>query len=202
MILAMWSGGKDSGMALYEAMKQYKVDKLICMIKNGETRGHKLREDVLRRQSEAIGIDIVFGRYSEDFESVLKAVLKDNNAEKVVFGDIYLEHHRNWIERVCRELGIQPIFPLWGRNTRELAEEIAENFRAIIIAVRKDYKEILGKIFDKSVIEYLISKKADPCGENGEFHTILVNGPIFKKPLDIKLGRRFEDEKYFYLEVI
>uniref|UniRef100_A0A7J2TJK5 Diphthine--ammonia ligase n=1 Tax=Archaeoglobus fulgidus TaxID=2234 RepID=A0A7J2TJK5_ARCFL len=202
MILAMWSGGKDSGMALFEAKKRYKVDKLVSMVKGGETRAHRLKEDVLRRQSEALGIELVFGRYSNNFEEVLKSVFIENNAEKVIFGDIYLEHHRNWITRVCKELGIEPIFPLWGRNTRDLAEEVAKKFEAVIIAVRKEYEEILGKRFDRDVIEYLLAKKADPCGENGEFHTVLINGPIFMKRLEVRFGRTFEDEKYKYLEVL
>lgn len=201
-ILAMWSGGKDSAMAVYRAMKDYKIDKLVCMLQNSETRAHRLKEDVLRRQSDAIGIKIVFGRYNENFEEVLKRVFRENDAKKVVFGDIYLEHHRIWLERVCNELGIKPIFPLWGYDTRKLAEEIASNFRAMIIAVRKDYREILGKIFDNNVIQYLIERNADPCGENGEFHTFVIDGPIFKKPVDITLGKRFEDEKYFYVEVL
>lgn len=202
MILAMWSGGKDSAMALHRASKTYKVDKLVCMVQNGETRAHKLKEVVLRRQGEAIGIDIAFGRYHDNFEEVLKTVFKSNGAKKVVFGDIYLEHHRNWIERVCKELEIEAIFPLWGENTRELAEEIAKDFKAVIIAVRKEFKDLLGRRFEKEVIEELIKRNADPCGENGEFHTIVVDGPIFKKPLEVAFGKRFEDEKYYYLEVL
>lgn len=202
MILAMWSGGKDSAMAFHKASKLYKIDKLVCMIQNNETRAHKLKEEILRRQSEAIGIEIVFGRYKDNFEEVLKDTFISNEAEKVIFGDIYLEHHKIWIERVCRELGIDAIFPLWGMNTKELAEEIAKEFKAIIIAVRKNFEEILGKRFDRDVIEFLIKRNADPCGENGEFHTIVVDGPIFKKPLNIVLGKKLEDEKYYYLEVI
>ncbi len=202
MILAMWSGGKDSGMALYEAKKKYRVDRLVSMVKDGQTRAHRLKEDVLKRQSEAVGIELVFGRYSNNFEETLKSVFIENDAKKVIFGDIYLEHHRNWITRVCKELGIEPIFPLWGRNTRELAEEIAKKFEAVIIAVRKGYDEILGKRFSNEVIEYLIANKADPCGENGEFHTILIDGPIFRRRLEVRFGGIFEDEKYIYLEVL
>lgn len=202
MILAMWSGGKDSAMAFYKASKLYKIEKLVCMIQNGETRAHKLKESVLRKQSEAMGIEIAFGRYHDNFEEVLKNVFKANDAEKVVFGDIYLQYHRNWIERVCKELGIEAIFPLWGEDTKKLAEDIAREFKAIVIAVRKDFEAILGKRFDEEVIRYLVERNADPCGENGEFHTIVVDGPIFKKPLDVVFGKRFEDEKYYYLEVI
>lgn len=202
MILGMWSGGKDSAMAFYKASKLYRIDRLVCMIQNGETRAHKLKEDVIRRQSDAIGVEVVFGRYENNFEEVLKNVFRSNGAEKVVFGDIYLEHHRNWIERICGELGIEAVFPLWGMNTRDLAEEIAREFEAIIIAVRKDFESILGKRFDRDVIEFLIERKADPCGENGEFHTIVIDGPIFKKPLDVAFGKKFEDGKYYYLEVV
>lgn len=202
MILAMWSGGKDSAMALYRASKLYRIDKLVCMIQNGETRAHRLTENVLRRQGEAIGMEIVFGRYNENFEEILKSVFRENAAEKVVFGDIYLEHHRIWLERVCKELGIEAVFPLWGENTRKLAEEIAREFEAIIIAVRKNFRELLGRRFDGEIIEYLIERNADPCGENGEYHTIVVNGPIFKKPLSVSFGKKFEDEKYCYLEVL
>lgn len=200
----MWSGGKDSAMAVYEIMKQYKVDKLVCMImiRDGRTRAHKLREEILKRQSDAIGIEILFGRYSNNFEEVLRNIFIENCAKKVIFGDIYLEYHRNWLERVCNELGIEAIFPLWGKDTRILAEEIANSFKALIVAVRKNYREILGKIFDKEVIEYLIAKNADPCGENGEFHTLVVDGPIFKRAIEIKLARQFEDEEYIYLEVL
>ncbi|MEM0353146.1 MAG: hypothetical protein QXM15_01460, partial [Archaeoglobaceae archaeon] len=98
--------------------------------------------------------------------------------------------------------GIEAIFPLWGENTKKLAEDIAREFNAIVIAVRKNFKDILGRRFDEEVIEYLLKKNADPCGENGEFHTIVVDGPIFKKPIEVTIGKHFEDEKYYYLEVL
>jgi len=201
MIAAMWSGGKDSCLAVWKVIKAGKsVDKLICILnEDGKSRAHGLYKDTLIRQANAIGIDIIFGkRYDE-----LKEIVKLYNIKEIVFGDIYLEVHRNWIENFCKSIEVKPIFPLWGCKTLDLAKEfISEGFKAYIVAVRKNLLNLLGKKFDEKIIDYLVRIGIDPCGENGEFHTFVFDGPLFKQPVEVKFGKVWRNEKYYIIEIL
>ncbi len=207
MIAAMWSGGKDSCLAVWRFVKSGgKVDKIICMLnENSTSRAHGLNKDVVYRQAEAVGLEVVFGSSTwGSYGEVLRGIIEELDAQKIVFGDIFLEEHRSWIEDLCSKVGVQPIFPLWGDDTLNLAEEfVSEGFEAYVVAVRKDVDaSILGKKFDEKLIETLVDSGIDPCGENGEFHTFVVDGPLFKKRVEFRFGRVWENEKYVVLEIL
>lgn len=201
MIAAMWSGGKDSCLAVWKVIKTGKrIDKLICILSEGDkSRAHGLYKNTLIRQANAVGIDIIFGKKYDE----LKELVKLYNIKEIVFGDIFLESHRNWIENFCRNIGVKPIFPLWGCKTLDLAKEfINEGFKAYIVAVRKNLLDLLGKEFNEEIINQLIRRGVDPCGENGEFHTFVVNGPLFKQPVKISFGKVWSNEKYYIIEIL
>jgi len=201
MIAAMWSGGKDSCLAVWKVIKTgRRVDKLICIVsKNGKSRAHGVDKNVLIRQADAVGIEIIFGKRYEE----LRKIVKLYNIKEIIFGDIYLESHRNWIENFCENIGVKPIFPLWGYKTFDLAKEfINEGFKAYIIAVRKNFLNLLGKKFDDKIIIQLLRMGIDPCGENGEFHTFVVDGPLFKQPVKISFGKVWSNEKYYIIEIL
>lgn len=201
--LAMWSGGKDSSLAVWRYLQKDKIDFLLCMMHKGKSRAHGIDSKLIKAQEKCIGIEILTEEAGwEEYEDKLKEVFKKSGVKKAVFGDIYLEEHRSWIERVCNEAGIKAFFPLWGENTEKLAREVAENFEVYVIAVKKDLQDFLGRRFDEKFIDDALKRGIDPCGENGEFHTVVVDAPFFKQRLNFKFGEIFESEKYLHLRII
>jgi uncharacterized protein (TIGR00290 family) len=203
----MWSGGKDSCLAVWRVIKSgMNVSTFICMLnESNASRAHGLYRNSLVRQTEAIGINTVFGTSTwKGYEMEFRRIVSELNPEAVVFGDIYLEEHRIWLERVCNELGVKPLFPLWGDKTIKLAKEfISEGFEAYIVAVRRDLSDdILGKRFDDEIVDTLVSRGIDPCGEDGEFHTYVVDGPLFKERVTFNFGKKVVRDKYIQLEVL
>lgn len=197
-----WSGGKDSALAYYNAMKnpRVKVVYLLNMLSENGThsRSHHLPTDVLKAQAEAMGISIVQRQATwEDYEGEFKKVLCEFKKEGIqagVFGDIDVQEHRNWVEGVCKETGLNAILPLWQRTRESLMEEfISAGFKAIIVAVKPECmgKEWLGREIDRQFVEDMKHKEqVDLCGENGEYHTFVYNGPIFKNPVNFTKGRK------------
>lgn len=208
----LWSGGKDSGYALRRAQTAgYEVTALITFVEGDalRSRSHGIAVEVIRRQSEAVGIPLKVlktsrERFEDDFKAMVEKEKRRAGWEALVFGDIHLEEHRVWIERFCRELEMQPLLPLWGRPSRALAEEmIAEGWKAVVVSLREGIlpDEWLGKPFDRRFLEGL-PKGVDPCGETGEFHTFLYDGPIFRTPLPFHRGPRRREAGHLFLEVL
>ncbi|MCK4403007.1 MAG: diphthine--ammonia ligase, partial [Dehalococcoidia bacterium] len=156
-VFASWSGGKESALATYKAIFQgYQVSYLVNFIsEDGERlRSHGVKSEILESQSRAIGIPMVQVKTSwEDYEENFKKVverLKVKGIEGGVFGDMDLEEHREWLERVCGELGIKPILPLWGIGSEELLADFwSLGFKAIVVATKLD-QSLLGRNLDKS----------------------------------------------------
>jgi len=123
-----------------------------------------------------------------------------------VFGDIDLQEHRDWVERVCRETGIKAILPLWQRKREELIKEFIDaGFKAVVCATNADYlgKEWLGRKVDKKFIEDLKDKGGvDLCGEKGEYHSFVFDGPVFKKAVRFTVGRKIFKKQHWFLELI
>jgi uncharacterized protein (TIGR00290 family) len=207
MIAATWSGGKDSCLAVWRLSKadRRKVTHLICMLnEENQSRAHGLYRRAIEKQVGCTNFKAIFGNSSwGGYEREFKSIVSQLKPEGIVFGDIFVEEHRVWLEKVCGELEVEPIFPLWGEDTKKLAEEfISAGFEAYIVAVRKDVDEFyLGKRFDE-VVERLRADKIDPCGENGEFHTFVVNGPFFRRRVEFDFGERVERERYIQLEIV
>ncbi len=138
----------------------------------------------------------------EEYEKRLKGIFRSFEVKKAVFGDIYLEEHRMWIERVCRKSGVEPVFPLWGESTEKLAEEFIEaGFEAYIVAAKKEFRDLLGRKFDREFVDEAKRRGIDPCGEDGEFHTLVVDGPIFSRRLEVRFLDAYEGERYWHLGV-
>ncbi|MCX5714721.1 MAG: diphthine--ammonia ligase [Candidatus Omnitrophica bacterium] len=195
--ISSWSGGKDSCLACYKAFKQgYDVRYLLNFISRESKRGcfHGLEGNLLRFQAERIGIPLVqkevspdMKRYEEEFKAGVTE-LKSGDIGAMIFGDIYLDEHKTWIERVCGDLNIAAVEPLWGDSARKLVEEFIDlGFKAIIVSCKADVmgKEFIGRRIDRDLISELEKKGICPCGEKGEFHTLVVDGPIFDKPIEI-----------------
>jgi uncharacterized protein (TIGR00290 family) len=196
-IMSSWSGGKDSCLACYEAMKSgFRVKYLLNFISKKYKRCsfHGIEARLLKLQAKLIGIPLMqkevspdMKKYEEEFKEAVSK-LKTKGFKRMVFGDIYLEEHKDWVERVCRELDIEPLEPLWGISADRIIEDFINlGFKAIIVSCKADLfaKDFVGKVIDKDFLKELKKRNICPCGENGEFHTFVIDGPIFKKRIEI-----------------
>ncbi len=195
---ASWSGGKDSCLALYKAIKLgYEPIKLLTMFskENGISSAHRLDESILTAQANAIEIEGIIGRAEfDDYENVFVSHLKSFKEQGIdygIFGDIDLEEHRQWEEKVCEKAAITAVLPLWNINRKDIVKEFINcGFKAKIVVVNTTAlsTEFLGKDLSLSLIDELERAGADVCGENGEYHTVVYDGPIFKRPIKLNFG--------------
>ena len=198
-VFASWSGGKDCCLACYRALNNgLKVRYLANMVTEDGKRSwtHGLSSELLRVQSQALGIPLVQRRTTgADYEAKFKDMLLTMKQEGVnggVFGDIDLEEHRQWVDRVCAEVGITPYLPLWGQSQEAVLSDFVElGFEAIVVAAKADLfgREWLGWKVDTDFIEYLNRlkevKDITLCGESGEYHTFVIDGPIFNQRIEV-----------------
>lgn len=206
-----WSGGKDACLALYRAIQhEAKPYFLFTMLEENGTysRAHHLPLTVVKKQAESLGIPLLtrsasWETYEENFLDGIKA-MKQQGIELGVFGDIDLEGHREWVEKICTTTNIQPSLPLWKEKRRDLIHEFVDlGFVAKIITVKKTAlpKSFLGKTFTKELIAEIEALGVDACGEEGEFHTLVVDGPIFAKPLTLQYGEQYDRNGNWYQAV-
>ena len=197
-----WSGGKDSALALYHILKeqQYEISELVTTINSKFNRisMHGVRSELLYEQVKSIGIplkEILVPEQPsmEDYNNIMKQqlfFLKKEQVTHSIFGDIFLEDLRAYREEKLNEVGLKAVFPLWKRDTKELMNEFLDlGFKTIVVCVKSELlgKEFVGRVIDQDFINDL-PNNVDICGENGEFHTFVFDGPIFKKPIKFKVG--------------
>ncbi|MCX7856567.1 MAG: diphthine--ammonia ligase [Deltaproteobacteria bacterium] len=189
-----WSGGKDSALAFFFAKRQG-IDPIFLLNMIEETgkytRSHRLPKEVILRQASEMEVKIIqvptsWERYEENFKEAINQ-MKGSGIEAGVFGDIDLEEHRVWVERVCKELGVVPILPLWKMERPKVIEAfLNEGFKGFMCSTKFDQlADFLGKDIDIDFVQEMEKRSVDPCGENGEFHTFVYEGPIFKNPLRV-----------------
>ena len=198
---ASWSGGKDSCFAYWKATSQgLKVSHLLNFINQDSTKAmsHGLDSKLIALQAQAMGLPILqqkvtWETYEAGFKNAL-AKLKLKGITGLVTGDIYLQEHKDWIDRVCGESAVRAVLPLWEMDTTQLLTDFIEaGFKAIIVSVKAQLlgKEWLGRQVDSKLASELSQLPGqlniDVCGEGGEFHTFVYDGPAFKKP--IKIGK-------------
>jgi uncharacterized protein (TIGR00290 family) len=145
--------------------------------------------------------------YERTFKKAATAQ-KRQGAEAVVFGDIYLDEHRDWVERVCGEIGLMPVLPLWGKEPEALLKEFIDaGFQAVVVSAKADIfsEEWLGRTIDHGFLgdfkQLVKGRDIDVCGEKGEYHTVVVDGPLFKQRLEITRGDRVQRDGYWFLDV-
>lgn len=188
-----WSGGKDSCLSFYKAVESgYSPKRLFTMFskENDISTAHRLKEEVFMAQAFAIGIKhtvsrALFNDYEEVFVHNLKQ-FKEEGLDYGVFGDIDIEEHKQWEDKVCKRASITAVLPLWQKNRKELVKEFLNlGFKARIIVVNTTMldKKFLGQDLSFSLMEEIEAWGADVCGENGEYHTVVYDGPIFRKPV-------------------
>jgi uncharacterized protein (TIGR00290 family) len=214
-ILLAWSGGKDSAMALGELRRssEFEVAALLVTVTEGYDRVsmHGVRRVLIERQADSLDLPLheVFippECVNETYESRMREALEHWRAagvRRVAFGDLFLEEVRAYRERNLARLDMQGLFPVWGRNTRELAREfIRESFRAVLVCVdtAQVAAEFAGRIYDEALLRDLPTT-ADACGENGEFHTFVFDGPLFREPVAFARGELVTRDRFRFCDL-
>lgn len=168
---------------------------------------HGTEARIIRMQAEFLGTPLLQKKttvkgYEKEFRDAVRSLLP-KGVKGMVFGDIFIQGHKDWIENVCGELGLDAVEPLWGRKTEDvLSEFIDAGFEAVVASAQAKFidREWLGRKVDREFMEYLKSKNIDVCGENGQYHTIVTDGPIFKKRIKILETRTIERDGYWFLD--
>ncbi|TVZ27974.1 uncharacterized protein (TIGR00290 family) [Gillisia sp. Hel_I_86] len=201
-----WSSGKDSALALYKIQdsEAYKVEKLVTTVNSEVDRVsmHGLRIELLKRQAASLEIPLQLialnGTVSmKEYNAVMISIvnqLKTEGYSNAIFGDIFLEDLRKYREDQLNNIGIKTVFPLWKKDTKELILKFINlGFKAITVCVNAKVldKSFCGREIDLGFIESL-PESVDPCGEHGEFHTFVYDGPNFKEPVGFEVGEIIE----------
>jgi uncharacterized protein (TIGR00290 family) len=215
-VIFSWSGGKDSAIALYEIQKsrRYEILALLTTITEDYDRVsmHGVPRALVERQAQSLGLPIeeVFISKvcsNEDYESKMKEVLtrfKQEGVSSVVFGDIFLEGIRKYREDNLSKLGMKGIFPIWGRDITELSRSfIALGFQSVTTCIDLKVldKRFVGRRFDEHFLAEL-PPNVDPGGENGEFHSFVFDGPIFKERIACTLGELVLRDSFYFCDLL
>jgi len=214
--LVAWSSGKDSAFALAETLRagELEVAGLLTTVTADYERVsmHGVREEVLELQARAAGLPLHTVRIpaacvNADYERAMGEAVRaarEDGVTHVVFGDIFLEDVRAYRERMLAGTGIAPVFPLWGRDTRALAREMLDSgLAATIVCVdpRRLPESFAGRAFDRTLLDDL-PPDVDPCGENGEFHTCVTDGPMFSAPVRLRAGEVVRRDGFVFADLV
>jgi uncharacterized protein (TIGR00290 family) len=206
-----WSGGKDSCYALMQAAAQGYIPAVLMnmMNENGMvSRSHAIPKEILEAQAQQLSLPVIcktssWEAYEEIFIETLDELKATHAVTHVVFGDIDLQEHRDWEEKVCTAKGLQALLPLWKRNRKELVLEMLDKgIETHIVSCNERMGEkFLGQKLTPSLIIKLEKLGVDACGENGEYHTLVTNMPMFSKPLSVDFGVRIHHKNYWFIEI-
>ncbi len=209
-VVVSWTGGKDGCFALYTALLAgFNVSYLLNFRDLKKHAPHNLNHDLLAAQSQAMGIPIIhrdFVSYEEEFKKVVRD-LNENGAgiEGAVFGHIGM--HEHLVQRMCRDLGIELIMPLWNRDSGQIITDFIDSgFEAIVVTAQADLlgKEWLGRKIDNEFVAQLrdFNSAIDVCGEYGEFHTLVLDGPLFKNRIRILESEPILEDGFWRLDIL
>jgi diphthine-ammonia ligase len=201
-----WSGGKDSCLALHRALQAgFDIKCLLTMFDEAadRSRSHAVSRELILAQAAALNIKLVTAETSwQNYEKIFIENLQKFSAEQIthgIFGDIDLEPHREWEEKVCSAANIEAVLPLWSENRQKLVDEfISEGFKAVVVCVNEKYLDssFCGRLFDGQFIADL-PEGVDACGENGEFHTFVFDGKIFREAVKFDVTEIYRHETIF-----
>jgi uncharacterized protein (TIGR00290 family) len=214
-IILSWSGGKDSCMSLWQLRESGEVEVagLLTTITGDYDRisMHGVRRELLRRQAEALGLPlhevVIPAKCSNaDYEAAMGAALaelRDQGIRTVAFGDLFLEDIRAYRDRMMAAVGMATLYPVWGRDTRGFIDEFIDlGFKAVTCCVdlAKLDESFSGRLIDQAFLADL-SPGIDPCGENGEFHTFVFDGPLFSRPIEVAIGERVSRDGFGFCDL-
>jgi len=204
-----WSGGKDSCFALMQRLKDNSVLKVLInmMNENGKiSRSHGLPQYILQQQSAALEVPLLtqpstWNDYESNFISMLTRAKQEFGVNEMVFGDIDLQGHRDWEEKVCSAAALSCSLPLWKMDRKQLVVSMINGgLESIIVSCNTVMGEtFLGRTLTHDLVEELESLGVDVCGENGEFHTVVVRCPLFKQRVQLPSAKKVLHESYWFL---
>jgi uncharacterized protein (TIGR00290 family) len=213
-VLVSWSGGKDSCLALYEVQKTRAVEALLTTVTRDFDRisMHGVRRVLLEQQAESLGLPlrevwISKGATNEEYEANIGAAFVEYRArgiDSVVFGDLYLADIRAYRDRLLARHDMTGLYPVWGRDTAAFIREfLALGFRCAVVCVdpAKLDRRFVGRIIDAQFLSEL-PREVDPCGENGEFHTFVFDGPNFARPIDFTFGEIVLRDGFWFADLV
>lgn len=211
-----WSSGKDSTLALHHArlVGEVEVVGLLTTVNEEFQRvaTHGARRSLLEAQAAALGLPLEVvelpwpcsnDHYEQRMASAVGAALEDG-IEAMVFGDLFLEDVRRYREQMLEGTGLRPLFPLWQRPTSLIARELLElGVRAVVSCVDPTQApaELAGRWYDAELLAEL-PPTVDPCGENGEFHTVVLDGPGFRAPIPVMIGETVQRDGFLFTDII
>ena len=206
-----WSGGKDSCAALHRTHTAYDVVAMVTMCDElgARSRSHGLRPEVLDAQAQRLGLRRVsrtcsWATYNDAFSDALAEVAA-GGVTHVIFGDILFEEHRQWAEAICAPHRLAAVEPLFGSSTTVLFEEwTASAARAVIVTARAEFLDAswLGRTLDRGMLAAFAERGVDPCGERGEYHTVVTSSPLFSGPLTLAYGDRVARSGCWAIDVL
>lgn len=210
-VLCSWSGGKDSCFALMQAIRQGYMPAVLLNVLNEEgkiSRSHGIPSVILQVQAEAAGLPIhlissSWQEYEKNFVQALRQLKDEYHISHAVFGDIDLQPHRDWEEKVCADAGLTAVLPLWQQNRKQLVLQMIESgIETIIVSCNMVMGErFLGKKITPELVDELESLGIDACGENGEFHTLVLDCPLFARPVSVEIHRTVQHGDYWFTEL-
>jgi diphthine-ammonia ligase len=206
--LCSWSGGKDSCFALLRAVAMGYTPRVLLNVLNEEgkiSRSHGIPSAILQKQAEAAGLPIhMISSSWQDYEKNFTAALSDlkdsYDLSYAVFGDIDLQPHRDWEEKVCSNAGLEAVLPLWQENRRQLVTAMLDSgIETIIVSCNETMGErFLGKKITPSLVDELEKIGVDACGENGEYHSLVLNCGLFRHPIQASVKATVLHEHYWF----
>ena len=211
-----WSTGKDSAWALHLLRQDPDIDVvgLFCTVNKVFDRVavHGVRTELLKQQAKSLGlplyiVDLPYPCNNDEYLSVMAAFManaKKDDVECLAFGDLFLENVRDYRETLLAGTGLTPIFPIWGMPTETLSRQmISSGLKAVITCVDSQYlaKDFSGIEYNESFLRDL-PKELDPCGENGEFHSFVFDGPMFQERIEITVGETIQRDRVYFTDLL
>ncbi|MEQ9287883.1 MAG: diphthine--ammonia ligase [Cyclobacteriaceae bacterium] len=211
MALCSWSGGKDSCFALMLAIENGLSLSCLLNVTNefgDRSRSHGLKPELLTAQAKMLGVPISFissswADYESNFIQSLTKLKSEKNITEAIYGDIDIESHRVWEKKVSAAAGLQAHLPLWQQDRKELVVQMVDSgINAMIVSCNDTLGyPYLGRMIDKDIINEFEAKGVDPCGENGEYHTVVLDCPLFTHQIDVQIGDKQNVNGYNFLEL-
>ncbi len=211
-LLSSWSGGKDSCFALQIALQNqnYTLAAVLNVMNENNliSRSHAIPKHILELQANALGVKLVtvastWNDYEEKYIATLHSIKKQFEVDTVVFGDIDIQQHRDWEEKVCKAADLKPILPLWQLQRKQLVYAMIDaGIEATIVSCNtKMGINFLGQKISKKTITALEQLGVDACGENGEFHTLVTNCSLFASPINVTFGEKVIVNDYCFIKM-
>ncbi len=209
--LCSWSGGKDSCFALMQAIHLGYAPKVLLNVLNEAgkiSRSHGIPAVILQAQANAAGLPIhlissSWNDYEQNFTFALSTLKEKYQLTHAVFGDIDLQPHRDWEEKVCTNAGLTAVLPLWQQERRTLVLQMLDaGIETMIVSCNEVMGErFIGQLITPALIDEFEAMGIDACGENGEYHTLVLDCPLFKKRIDVAVKKKLLHEKYWFSEL-